>query len=167
MENPIFKEIRAFAPDYVLTDEQKANAERAEDPQLVASRIYARVKDAREDAARYLKIPIALITIEEVLASIPDLNNAYKGAGGDDKGQARRLGLRTLIAIGARTAPKQKSLVEMCFEGILNRLSDSGGFEHYQDRYEAGGKGNTPLDIVRDIQLSPEGQKIWAGLDAK
>lgn len=50
----------------------------------------------------------------------------------------------------------QKGLIEMCYEDILQRDSDGVGFKHYKDRRDAGGPGNSTLDIVRDIYLSPE-----------
>ncbi|MDF3413294.1 hypothetical protein HKX54_02400 [Sulfitobacter sp. M57] len=91
--------------------------------------------------------------------SIPLTPENFRGRSAEWETEAPTRYIMRRMAEALDTAPDpapQKGLVEMCYEDILQRDSDVGGFQHYQERLDAGGEGNSTLDLVRDIYLSPE-----------
>jgi len=161
-KHPIWVEMNRLHKGYVPSEAQAYRMLKPDDPAKVASSLESYMLDLKEDAARYLA-PAGVkpedITNEEALSAIVEFGG-WKGTSGQDADQARRLGSLSLVEIGKRLAPPQKGLIELCYEDILKRKLDKSGLRHYQDRLDTGGEGNSILDIIRDIYLSPEAEAL-------
>ncbi len=101
--NPILQQIFLLSNgNYKVSDRQMGMIEAAEDPELVAERLPARVLDFRGDVSRALQVPISLITVADALAEF-DYRRAVVGYSSNNPyGQIDSMKLETLFLLGQR-----------------------------------------------------------------
>lgn len=158
--SPIWAEMNRLAPDYVPDTLQIKALLASPDPVTTARLLEARMEDVKADAARFLAdlgCEVRHITNAEALHAIRNFWPTA-GIGGNDKGQATRLGTRALVQIGARigaeqSTPKVPDFVTACYLAFLGRMPDAAGHAWHLERIE---NGTPPWEVARGIWSGPE-----------
>jgi hypothetical protein len=161
-ENPIITAIHSIAPDYQITASDRAEIDKAKDPQKVADWLKERVHDWRNDFARDVGCDPELIPLAVVIEAI-DLSRAVKsyatGVGFQMASLGRMGNFRLARTVGHGEAVKAAVAITASFENHLGRTPRDGGLEYWLGEWR---NGVTLEKIDFHISHSPEAKASQA-----